>query len=200
MTEKRFYISSDSNQNIYDDILRCYYSSIDANKLCKLLNELNDKCEFLEIENEALEDGATKYAELYHQSLKENEQLKQSNERLLKMLDNIANYMQKQNKCMPIDDFVEWWNGIATKGLDDGEDVGSVYAVCDLLNELADEKEYCEEELLKLRRDNEQLKTTCDNLIMKNQQLKMEIMRLEMIIKTGEKKDEHIGWKRVDVE
>ena len=41
-----------------------------------LLNELNDKCEFLEIENESLEDGATKYAELYHKSLKENEQLK----------------------------------------------------------------------------------------------------------------------------
>ncbi len=95
----------------------------------------------------------------------------------------------------------EVFETVTVVGIDDnGEDVGSVYAVCDLLNELADEKEYCEEELLKLRRDNEQLKTTCDNLIMKNQQLKMEIMRLEMIIKTGEKKDEHIGWKRVDVE
>jgi len=43
----------------------------------KLLNELNDECEFLEIENKSLEDGATKYAELYHKSLKENEQLKE---------------------------------------------------------------------------------------------------------------------------
>ena len=49
----------------------------------------------------------------------ENEQLKQSNERLLKMLDNVANYMQKENKYMPIDDFVEWWNNIATEGLND---------------------------------------------------------------------------------
>ena len=49
--------------------------------------------------------------------LKENKELKQSNERLLKMLDNVANYMQKQNKYMPIDDFVEWWNNIATEGL-----------------------------------------------------------------------------------
>ena len=40
------------------------------------MNELNDECEFLEIENESLEHGATRYAELYHQSLKENEQLK----------------------------------------------------------------------------------------------------------------------------
>lgn len=64
----------------------------------------------------------------------ENEQLKQQlktkcivnkqyeeNQRLIKMLDNVANYMQKQHKDMPIDDFVEWWNGIATKGLDDGD-------------------------------------------------------------------------------
>lgn len=52
---------------------------------------------------------------------KENKELKQSNERLLKMLDNVANYMQRDNKYMPIDDFVEWWNNIATKGLDDGD-------------------------------------------------------------------------------
>lgn len=42
-----------------------------------LLNELNDECEFLETENEALEDAATKYAELCHKSLKENKLLKQ---------------------------------------------------------------------------------------------------------------------------
>ena len=46
-------------------------------EMIDLLNELNDECEFLKIDNEALEDGATKYAELYHKSLKENEQLKQ---------------------------------------------------------------------------------------------------------------------------
>ena len=59
---------------IYNDLGCIYFSS--APQLCDLLNELNDKCEFLEIENESLEDGATKYAELYHKSLKENEQLK----------------------------------------------------------------------------------------------------------------------------
>lgn len=61
---------------------------------------------------------------------KENEQLKQELktkcivnkqyeeiQRLIKMLDNVANYMQKQHKDMPIDDFVEWWNNIATEGL-----------------------------------------------------------------------------------
>lgn len=54
MTEKRFYISSDSNQNIYDDILRCYYSSIDAKKLCKLLNELYEENKKLKFQNEEL--------------------------------------------------------------------------------------------------------------------------------------------------
>lgn len=41
MTEKRFTISSDNNQNIYDAEEKCYYSSIDAKKLCDLLNELS---------------------------------------------------------------------------------------------------------------------------------------------------------------
>ena len=40
MTDERFVISSDSNQNIYDIEKKCYYSSIDAMKLCDLLNGL----------------------------------------------------------------------------------------------------------------------------------------------------------------
>ena len=44
-------------------------------------------------------------------------ELEEENQRLIKMLDNVANYMQKQYKDMPIDDFVEWWNNIATEGL-----------------------------------------------------------------------------------
>ena len=44
MTEnKRFNISLDNNQNIYDAMLKCYYSSIDAQKLCSVLNELYDE-------------------------------------------------------------------------------------------------------------------------------------------------------------
>ena len=42
----------------------------------KALNELNDECDFLETENESLEDTAIRYVELYHKSLKENERLK----------------------------------------------------------------------------------------------------------------------------
>jgi len=45
MTEKRYYISSDSNQNIYDTEEKCYYSSIDAKKLCDLLNDLHEEKE-----------------------------------------------------------------------------------------------------------------------------------------------------------
>lgn len=91
MTEKRFELNVNQHNQcdivdlveskeknaicIYNDLGNYHFSS--AKALCELLNELNDKCEFLEIENESLEDGATYYAELYHKSLKENEQLKQ---------------------------------------------------------------------------------------------------------------------------
>lgn len=47
-----------------------------------------------------------------------NKRLKQDNQRLIKMLDNVANYMQKEHKEIPLDDFVEWWNKIATEGLE----------------------------------------------------------------------------------
>ena len=43
MTEKRFAISLDNNQNIYDSEEKCYYSSIDAKKLCDLLNEQHEE-------------------------------------------------------------------------------------------------------------------------------------------------------------
>ena len=49
---------------------------------------------------------------------KENEKLKQDNQRLIKMLDNVANYMQKEHREIPVDDFVEWWNKMATEGLE----------------------------------------------------------------------------------
>ena len=74
MTEnKRFSISQG-----YTD--RCCYDwqnnqLFNFRETVELLNELNNECEFLKIEHESLEDGATKYAELYHKSLKENEQL-----------------------------------------------------------------------------------------------------------------------------
>ena len=54
MTEKRFTISSESNQNIWDNRGKCYYSSIDAERLCKLLNEFNEENEQLKSENEEL--------------------------------------------------------------------------------------------------------------------------------------------------
>ena len=38
---------------------------------------------------------------------------------LEKMLDNAANYVQREHREIPLDDFVEWWNNIITEGLDD---------------------------------------------------------------------------------
>lgn len=63
---------------IYDAINDKYYDydKNDLELLCNVLNELQDECEFLKTENEALEHAATKYAELCHKTLKENKQLK----------------------------------------------------------------------------------------------------------------------------
>lgn len=74
MTEKRF-TALGSTHLRDNETGKEFYAPCEWD-LLELLNELNNKCEFLEIENESLEDGATRYAELYHQSLKENEQLK----------------------------------------------------------------------------------------------------------------------------
>lgn len=87
-----------------------------SNDLMDLLNEQHETIERLKQNIDELMQ-----LDVEEDLLKENKELKQSNERLLKMLDNVANYMQKENKYMPIDDFVEWWNRIATKGLDGGD-------------------------------------------------------------------------------
>lgn len=74
-----FYDNYDGTFSIQDTLYKeenKHLHSLD--EIIDLLNELSDKCDFLEIENEALEDGATKYAERYHNVLKENEHLKQS--------------------------------------------------------------------------------------------------------------------------
>lgn len=69
MTGKRFVISSDSNQNIYDTEEKCYYSSIDAEKLCDLLNDLQQEVK----DNEHYHSEVLR---LYKAVSEENEQLK----------------------------------------------------------------------------------------------------------------------------
>lgn len=101
MTEKRFYIDTiDGGESVLTDNGK----ELSLYETCNLLNELNDKCEVLEIENESFEDGATKYAELYHKSLKENEQLKYKINDLLYQIE----YIGKNNKsCDGCECFLE---------------------------------------------------------------------------------------------
>ena len=64
-------------------------------------------------------DSSREMCKLLNKLIEENEQLKQDNQRLIKMLDNAANYVQREHREISLDDFVEWWNNIITKGLDD---------------------------------------------------------------------------------
>lgn len=100
MTEKRFTYMEQFNGfcDIYDNgkILSCIRLEYVENTV-NLLNELNDKCEFLEIENESFEDAATRYVELYHKSLKENEELKTKVD-FFKSFQKDARELEKENE------------------------------------------------------------------------------------------------------
>lgn len=102
MTEKRFeyyehkgadYILDTPNKSL--DFIEMLGDCLEAEEIVDLLNELSDECDFLKIENEALEDGATKYAKLYHKSLKENKQLKKDNTDLMMVLKNQSFIIQE---------------------------------------------------------------------------------------------------------
>ena len=118
MTVKRFNSYCD-NENIrirIDDdvknkeVFHIYFADLDDAIYCKSkLNPILDLLNQLSDENEQLKQ------ELKTKCIV-NKQYEEY-QRLIKMLDNVANYMQKQHKDMPIDDFVEWWNNIATEGL-----------------------------------------------------------------------------------
>lgn len=99
MTEKRFTLKYIEEQhlsaNLYDKGTFIGSIGMGEELIVELLNQLNDECEFLEIENESLEDGATKYAELSHKVLKENEQLKQDNTDLMMVLKNQSIIIQE---------------------------------------------------------------------------------------------------------
>lgn len=112
---------------------------------CDLLNELNDECEFLKIENESLEDGVKKYVELCHKSLKENEKLKEllmSSGELDE--DEIAKIIEYKRFDIYFDDYMQLWT------VSDNENDNMLYPCttenmanefAELLNELNDEKE-----------------------------------------------------------
>ena len=98
MTEKRFRVHEWVKYN-YSEIGEYIDENhtdtpLMNNEVCELLNELNDECKVLEIENEALEDGATKYAKLYHESLKENERLRKENKRLKELVEYFADELK----------------------------------------------------------------------------------------------------------
>jgi len=105
MTEKRFYLMNvEDPLHEYGRWCKPVLEDGETGKqyenaleVMDLLNELNDKCEFLEIENESLEDGATKYTELYHKSLKENEQLKQRNTNQYNQLSELWEIIEEEN-------------------------------------------------------------------------------------------------------
>lgn len=113
MTEKRFKLEvSDDWWRVIDNGVTLWKEEV----VC-LLNEQEERIKELEEENGSLKKE-NKLKEDFRSFINEDiVQIKEENQRLIKMLDNVANYMQKQHKDTPIDDFVEWWNNIATEGL-----------------------------------------------------------------------------------
>ena len=82
-----------------------------------ILNEF-DEIEYISDIVDCEDRDFADFMDYVNEMAKENEQLKQDNQRLIKMLDNVANYMQKEHREIPLDDFVEWWNKMATEGLE----------------------------------------------------------------------------------
>ena len=85
--------------------------------------------DYLKLKLEDKEKAFDKLHKLHMESLKKQGELEKENKKLIKMLDNVANYMQKEHKEIPLDDFVEWWNNIATKGISNG-DINESYSYC----------------------------------------------------------------------
>ena len=111
MTEKRFEVII----NEFDEVEYIMDKEMMEDRdFADFMDFVEDVCK----ENEQLKQQVNEWQKSTAHWSKQHSELEKSHERLLKMLDNVANYMQKENKYMPIDDFVEWWNAIATKGLD----------------------------------------------------------------------------------
>ena len=108
MTEKRFTVEPTIVDNTTGEQLGTFdYTE----RLCEVLNVLYDENNQLKNDLKIIQDSlwTTEYIR----------KLEKENQRLIKMLDNVANFMQRQNRNTPLDVFVERWNKIATEGLDD---------------------------------------------------------------------------------
>lgn len=170
MTEKRFTKDFECPNNfisfIYDngDVLT-------TGEVVGLLNELNDKCEFLEIEDESLEDGATRYAELYHKSLKENEQLKSRVEYLERKIN-------RERKSHFIQD--EKWQTEST------QQITKLKKENEQLKKEIEKLSYANEDLLEEKRIWKQMSDEYAKLSDENEQLKTEINMLKITIGRNE--------------
>ena len=112
MTEKRFvYIEHKGADYILDnpnwelDFIEMLGDTLEAEEIVDLLNEQHETIQQLQKDSTIL--------------IHSNHEYRKENKKLIKMLDNVANYMQKEHREIPLNDFVEWWNNIATEGLDD---------------------------------------------------------------------------------
>lgn len=116
MIERRFELDCESNIEwlMQDKLLlpikdKESDSNLSLRQGYDLLNELN-------YENKHLKKSIKRQQSSNNEIIREQQK---ENRRLIKILDKVANYIQKQNKDMPLDDFVEWWNKMVTEGLDD---------------------------------------------------------------------------------
>lgn len=122
MWEEEYYIfdsntisESDFEEKLEYQGYKAFEDCMMGDEVVNRLNELNNKCEFFEVENESLDDDITYYTELYNKSLKENEQLKQRCEKLRSnLIDHSALIdMLETVKALDIEDMI--WNTMGYK-------------------------------------------------------------------------------------
>ena len=131
MTEKRFHLCT----VVYEGEVRTVRDnsligekSLSSQEVVDLLNSFNEQHQLMkEVLQEKIDENEQLKSELSEKDIQldflkdENQHMRNlvnEKERLVKMLDNVANYMQREHREMPLDDFVEWWNNIATEGLE----------------------------------------------------------------------------------
>lgn len=113
MTEKERFQANYQGDCLVSITDKQNHEPINTVQMVDLLNEFNDENAKLNVKNDNLI-----FLSAHIQA--KNDKLTEENKRLIKMLDNVSDYLQKYvYKDISIPDFVEWWNNMVIEGIDE---------------------------------------------------------------------------------